>query len=416
MGKLLKKVLCIGLAVMFAVAASSSSLAYTVKSGDSLSKLSKATGVSIEEIMRLNNISNRDLIFVGQELNLGEGASNTDAYKRVALTKEEEEAILSLFDAKYYAERNSDVVNCVGNDENALKEHFLTCGLWEGRQPNAEFNVNAYASIYDDVKNAFQSDNLGKQVKNLYLHYVEYGKTEGREATIDACLEMGRNVYYYGAYDDNTEANAKEHLVATVNAPAAAPSGPVYTTFEDACNHYIYGMIVKIVSLYEKYNLQNEEGSKYAFHKEYLEKEITTANMAEWLIGSSDDTVFYDLSNLDIFDPDNFYNVNADFAKGAAVLFENSIGAGYPDLGDTSFFADIPKGDFSEAHINVLVDYFEANTDVFEGIIPEIKKYVGEDDKDFIGYDLFPAWIEDPVIFVLSGTALVYERIAYYME
>lgn len=48
--------------------AESSTVAYTVKSGDTLSAIAKEYGTTVNEIASLNNISNPDLIYVGQYL------------------------------------------------------------------------------------------------------------------------------------------------------------------------------------------------------------------------------------------------------------------------------------------------------------------------------------------------------------
>lgn len=91
-----------------------------------------------------------------------------------------------MFDAKFYAKQNPDVVNVYGDSADRLFEHFLEYGLWETREPNKDFNVNAYASAYGDLHKAF-CDN----VMAYYRHYDEYGKTEGRElTTIDKALTV----------------------------------------------------------------------------------------------------------------------------------------------------------------------------------------------------------------------------------
>ena len=48
----------------------------------------------------------------------------------------------TVFDAEYYAEQNPDVVAVVGTDKNALYQHYLACGIAEGR---AAYSVSAMA-------------------------------------------------------------------------------------------------------------------------------------------------------------------------------------------------------------------------------------------------------------------------------
>lgn len=57
-------------------------MAYTVQRGDTLSKIAKQNNTTVDELARLNNIRNPNLIRVGQTLNLGgtsTGSSNTTA-------------------------------------------------------------------------------------------------------------------------------------------------------------------------------------------------------------------------------------------------------------------------------------------------------------------------------------------------
>lgn len=81
----------------------------------------------------------------------------------------------SVFDASYYYNQYPDVAEVFGDDETALLEHFIQCGMSEGRQGNAEFNVNYYKNRYADLRAAF-----GDELSMYYMHYISYGKNEGR--------------------------------------------------------------------------------------------------------------------------------------------------------------------------------------------------------------------------------------------
>jgi hypothetical protein len=50
----------------------------TVQPGDTLTKIAKETGTSIEDLASLNNITNRNMIKVGQQLKISEGDSGLD--------------------------------------------------------------------------------------------------------------------------------------------------------------------------------------------------------------------------------------------------------------------------------------------------------------------------------------------------
>ena len=47
----------------------------------------------------------------------------------------------------------------------------------EGRQASTDFILGVYKSNYSDLRDAFGNDN-----KSYYLHYIDYGKKEGRNA------------------------------------------------------------------------------------------------------------------------------------------------------------------------------------------------------------------------------------------
>lgn len=105
------------------------------------------------------------------------------------VTGENADAIKSMFDATYYANTNGDVVKHIKealgeniSDEvlaQALFEHFCTSGIYEGRSLSKDFNVSAFASANDDLKEAFGSDIL-----SYYLYAVSHDlATEGRTIT-----------------------------------------------------------------------------------------------------------------------------------------------------------------------------------------------------------------------------------------
>jgi len=80
-----------------------------------------------------------------------------------------------IFSAQYYATTYPDLVAVFGYDAQALHNHFMTCGLNEGRQGCATFNVSVYRSNNPDLEAIF-GDNL-----ILYCnHYMGNGHHEGR--------------------------------------------------------------------------------------------------------------------------------------------------------------------------------------------------------------------------------------------
>lgn len=82
-----------------------------------------------------------------------------------------------VYDANYYLNNNPDLLKEYGyNDKKAL-EHFVLHGIEEGRQGNSDFNVFIYRAKYADLRSGF-----GNNLRSYYMHYINYGKSEGRTA------------------------------------------------------------------------------------------------------------------------------------------------------------------------------------------------------------------------------------------
>ncbi len=92
--------------------------------------------------------------------------------------------ISQVFDAQYYAETYPDVAAALGTDEATLLYHYLTCGIYEGRDASATFNADAYASANADLVAAYDTENDVADYCNYFLHYISCGQTEGRIATV----------------------------------------------------------------------------------------------------------------------------------------------------------------------------------------------------------------------------------------
>lgn len=172
MAKKIRAVVSVFLALSIVLGVRTFDNAYTVKTGDTLGKIAAENGTSVERLLEINKLENPNLIFPGDEIALSE---------RERLSKEQIEALESVFDAEYYAEQNPDVVAVCGKE--GVFEHFLAYGIWETRQPNADFNVNAYFSAYEDLREAFGELDGKDRILALYSHYEDYGKEEGRETT-----------------------------------------------------------------------------------------------------------------------------------------------------------------------------------------------------------------------------------------
>lgn len=92
----------------------------------------------------------------------------------------------TVFDTEYYAQANPDVAAVLGTDANALYLHYVNFGKAEGRAAVSptdaaatavEFDAGYYAQANPDVVAV-----LGTDPATLYQHYIQYGKAEGRLA------------------------------------------------------------------------------------------------------------------------------------------------------------------------------------------------------------------------------------------
>lgn len=97
-----------------------------------------------------------------------------------AATKAERNAYRAVFDADYYYNTYPDVAAVIGNNREALLNHFVNFGVGEGRSASAAFNPQAYRARYADLQQAFGTD-----MAAYCRHYVNYGKKEGRNGSAD---------------------------------------------------------------------------------------------------------------------------------------------------------------------------------------------------------------------------------------
>lgn len=105
-------------------------------------------------------------------------------------------------DMAWYAEKNPDVVEEVGNSPSALQQHYDTYGRKEGRAANDHdveaqlrrlFDAEEYAALYPDVEAVF-----GDDVEAMFQHYISFGLLEARRpsqaVSQSAAVEMRETV------------------------------------------------------------------------------------------------------------------------------------------------------------------------------------------------------------------------------
>jgi hypothetical protein len=80
-----------------------------------------------------------------------------------------------IFSAQYYITRYPDLAVAIGYNSQDLYNHFIQCGIAEGRQGIETFNVQVYRDNNPDLAAAF-----GDDLMSYYNHYIQTGHNEGR--------------------------------------------------------------------------------------------------------------------------------------------------------------------------------------------------------------------------------------------
>ena len=108
----------------------------------------------------------------------------------------------AVYDYNFYIKKYSDLARIYTNDEVGLLARFVNCGMAEGRQAKADFDVFSYRNQYQDLRLAF-----GKDLKSYYFHYMNSGKKERRTAAGVKVLQNPVTIYngtdYSAVYDYN---------------------------------------------------------------------------------------------------------------------------------------------------------------------------------------------------------------------
>lgn len=112
----------------------------------------------------------------------------------------------AVYDYNYYISKYADIKRIYGGDDIAALQHFVNCGMKEGRQAISGFQVQSYYNRYSDLRRAY-----GNDLKSYYLHYIRNGKKEGRTATGVSSMQNYQTVYngvdYSAVYDYNYYVN-----------------------------------------------------------------------------------------------------------------------------------------------------------------------------------------------------------------
>lgn len=96
----------------------------------------------------------------------------------------------AVFNSTYYADKYIDLKSAFGYNEAALKLHWFTNGIKEGREASPSFNVVEYKNYNKDLESAFGNDN-----NRIFEHFIRYGINEDRRTSEIFNLSVYKNRY-----------------------------------------------------------------------------------------------------------------------------------------------------------------------------------------------------------------------------
>ena len=141
------------------------------------------------------------------------------------------------FNAKYYADKYGDLKVAFGYNEAALRNHWQSCGIDEGRQASPIFDPKYYLDNNGDLKSAF-----GNNYRQALNHFIMNGIGECRKSSPEYWGEYYRNnngdlssfsgyklaIHYYNCgYGEGRKANTGVATKPVTSAPAPQ-SKPAY--------------------------------------------------------------------------------------------------------------------------------------------------------------------------------------------
>ncbi len=113
-----------------------------------------------------------------------------------------------IFNAKFYADVNQDLYSAYGYNEEALRLHWNTFGMKEGRMASPAFDVKYYVEHNSDLKQAYNVDYV-----SAIEHFKAFGAKEGRRSSrvFDVKYYLNNNTDLKNTYGSNY-ASAFEHF------------------------------------------------------------------------------------------------------------------------------------------------------------------------------------------------------------
>ena len=160
---------------------------YTVKDGDTLSAIAKQYGKSYQEIAEANGISNPNLIYAGQTLEIGDTTAKSDSTSQPSSVNTETKAPSS----DYGAYKPSDTVA----QAEALLQQQLS-------QKPGEYTSAWQAQLNDTLNKILNREKFSYDLNGdaLYQQYKDQFTTQGQMAMMDT---MGQAAALTGGYGNS---------------------------------------------------------------------------------------------------------------------------------------------------------------------------------------------------------------------
>ncbi len=199
--------------------------------------------------------------------NVNAGTSGTDKVKdnTAANTVYGGMDYKDVYDYEYYINRYGDLAAVFTGDYAGALKHFVENGMNEGRQAKGTFNVNSYAHAAgnDDLRKAF-----GENLKLYYIHYIEYGKSEGRpgifsdeqEGDNRTDTQLSSYVTKYGLIDYAPVYDYNYYIAHNPDVRQACESDQTKTLQHFVRHGMDEGRIAK------DYDINSEKGSQHEFN------------------------------------------------------------------------------------------------------------------------------------------------------
>ncbi len=150
-----------------------------------------------------------------------------------------------VFDPNEYVVLNPDLKTAIGEKNlYALLQHFVQNGMKEARMGSYEFDPVLYKSNYPDLQSAF-----GDDWTKYYIHYINFGKAENRNATTYKVKEMMYRMFN-PTTGEHFYTNSREERLVLVQSgwnyegvawhTPASSNTPVYRLFnpKSGAHHY----------------------------------------------------------------------------------------------------------------------------------------------------------------------------------